>query len=270
MSARTVEKITKELEGARGRLAELRADRDKQTHRAEQLREQGIGLIAEGKRSEAKKVREARSEAEDEAAAAQTLSERAEKSIAMLEKELSDAVRQATRVKLEAAESHVEQVGKTLSAALEGVGRAAERHRQARAERDQLSRSLSIPVSSHDATAWTIFGSLIKSGTVHSGDITLERSALLRWIEPIEEAAARRAVQAEAKRESDSSYRLDVLRDEVKRLEARLASARRERTKAGREKAARVEKELGLVRRQVEALENPEPVRAGEEENVNA
>jgi hypothetical protein len=269
MSTRTVETIAQELEAARTRLAELKADHERHSQRAAELKEQGVGLLTDGKRSEAKRLREARFESEDEAAAALTLAERAERAIRELEAEHRQAIESEAREKLEAADAAALQVEESLRRAVEGLARTAERHREAKALRDQHSRSLGIPVASMDRTAWLVFAWLVHSGAVDSRDIAIPRDALMRFIEP-QAVAHRKATADQAMRQEFERTRADYLRDELLLIRKKVKACGTSKAKAEVARRANLVAQAEFIERQLKTLENPEPEPAAELEVVSA
>jgi hypothetical protein len=269
MSTRTVETISRELEAARTKLAELKADHDKHGKRAEELRAQGVALIAEGKRSESRRNREARLDAEDEQAACAILATRGEQQIKALEAEHAEAVRADLQTRLSAADGLVEEVGRSLSAALDGLARAALRHREARSDRDTIARSLGYTTSGWDQTEWSLLGGLLLRGAIHSGNLTLDRSSLLRFVQP-DAARQRKESSDEAMQQEFERTRADYLRDELAHVRKRIKAMGTSKAKAEVARRASLVAQAQMIERQIRDLENPEPEPAEVLEEVSA
>src|SRR5688572_29420923 len=106
-TTRASEDIAVEITEARTKLATFRADAERFTAQAVDFTAQRVSLLAEGKRAEAKALREALLDAEDEASIAGNLATRETERIQDLEREHAEATKAETRAKLDAAEAVV-------------------------------------------------------------------------------------------------------------------------------------------------------------------
>jgi hypothetical protein len=219
---RDTESIASDLTAARAKLAQLKTDGERYAREAAEIKERRVQLLASGKREEAAKLREPGALAQDEADACALLASRETERIRDLEREHKAALETETRAKLEEAEAVVSEAEQALTSALSAVARAAARHRDARSTRNVHARSLGQPVASFDATAWTVFGRLILEGVVNSADISLDRSALLRFVQP-DEARERKATHEAAMAQHFAESQPAFLSGQIAEVEAKLA-----------------------------------------------
>ena len=118
-----------------------------------------------------------------------------------------------------------------------------------------IVRSLGIPVWTLDSTSWQILGSLLRTDTLHRTDIALDARALLKFTESVEDVASRK-VRDENFQESYRIERPQILRDEIGRLSQQAQSCDK-RSKEGKRKHAVYLGQIGMIERQLKALEEP-------------
>jgi hypothetical protein len=255
MTTRTTDAIAQELDAARTKLAELKAENDSHAKMVEELTEKRRSLLSAGKKAEARKLRDTILDHEDEIDATATLGARIGTEVQRLESEHAEAVRADLMAKAAAASEALSAEDARMTAALSDLGAIAARHREVRAEYDNSQRATGQPVSSLDSTELLCLAHLVRVGAIDSRSVYQPLTLLRSYIEPTEDAASRRAIQAEASREAAIRERPEILKHELFILDQKLAkcSAGQE----GQERRARLTAERGLVSRQLDALVAP-------------